>query len=46
MGASARRLIFILAGVAPLRWITVNTYLSIRRQRVVALGAAVGPLLH
>jgi nitric oxide reductase subunit B len=38
-------LIFILVGVAPLPWITVNSYLSIRRQRVVTPGPAVGPLL-
>jgi len=39
-------LIFIFVGVAPLPWITANSYLSIRRQRVVASGAAVRPLLR
>jgi hypothetical protein len=39
-------LIFIFVGVAPLPWITTNSYLSIRRQRVIALGAAVRLLLH
>ena len=38
-------LIFILVGVAPLPWITGNSYLAIRRQRIPS-GAAVRPLLH
>jgi nitric oxide reductase subunit B len=38
--------IFIFFGVAPLPWITANSYLSIRHQRVVPSGAAIRPLLQ
>jgi nitric oxide reductase subunit B len=38
--------IFIFFGVAPLTWITANSYLSLRRQGVAPSGAAVRPVLQ